>query len=90
MLATGEAVPRAGLFVRPAQELRSDLPHRLGCPLTADGRVEADPMGRTPVPRVFVAGDAGPGMQSVAAAMMSGSVAGAMLNHDLLTADFAA
>src|SRR5690606_17241906 len=81
VLAGGEAVPRGGLLVSPDQELRSDLPHRLGCPLTADGRVEAGPGGRTAVPGVFVAGDIGPGMQSVAAAIASGALAGGMLNH---------
>ena len=89
VLDGGLEVPRAGLFLRPGQELRSDLPHRLGCPLTADGRVAADAVGRTAVPGVFVAGDAGPAMQSVATAAASGTTAGAMLNHDLLAADFA-
>lgn len=88
VLDGGEAVPRGGLIVSPAQELRSDLPHRLGCVLTTDGRVEAGLGGRTPVPGVFVAGDIGPGMQSVVAAMASGTLAGAMLNHDLLEEEF--
>ena len=90
VLEGGEAVARGGLLLAPEQELRSDLPHRLGCPLTADGRVEAGVGGRTPVPGVFVAGDAGPGMQSVVMAMASGTLAGAMLNHDLLEREFAA
>lgn len=88
VLAGGEGVARAGLFVSPEQELRSDLAHRLGCPLTADGRVEAGVGGQTTVPGVFVAGDAGPGWQSVAWAMASGALAGAMLNHDLLAEEF--
>ena len=88
VLVGGEAVGRGGLILSPAQELRSDLPHRLGCPVSADGRVEAEPGGRTEVPGVFVAGDVGPGMQSVASAMASGAVAGAMLNHDFLEQEF--
>ena len=88
VLEGGEAVARGGLLVSPNQELRSDLPHRLGCPLTADGRVEARLGGRTAVPGVFVAGDIGPGMQSVVSAMASGALAGAMLNHDLLEEEF--
>ena len=89
VLVDGSVVPRGGLLLAPRQEQRSDLPHRLGCPLDAHGRVEADPMGRTPVPGVFVAGDAAPGVQSVTAAMAGGMIAGAMLNHDVLEADFA-
>ena len=88
VLEGGAAVPRVGLFLRPAQELRSDLPHRLGCLLSAEGRVQADALGRTAVPGVFVAGDAGPGMQSVVSAMASGALAGATLNHDLLEEEF--
>jgi thioredoxin reductase len=88
VMANGETVPCAGLFIKPKQELRTDLPHRLGCELTADGRVKADPLGRTSVARVFVAGDAGPAMQSVIAAAASGAAAGAGLNLDLLELDF--
>lgn len=88
MLEGDEIVPRAGLFLRPEQELRSDLPHQLGCPLTADGRVQADAFGRTEVPKVYVAGDAGPNPQSVIMAAASGTMAGAFLNHDLLAEEF--
>jgi thioredoxin reductase len=88
VLKSGEIIPRAGLFLRPKQELRSDLPHKLGCVITAQGRIEADALGRTSVPRVFVAGDAAPGHQSVISAAASGAVAGAGLNHDLLAEDF--
>ena len=88
VLQGGEVVSRGGLILSPKQELRSDLPHRLGCPIMDDGRVEAGVGGRTPVAGVFVAGDAGPGHQSVPAAMASGAVAGAMLNHDLLEEEF--
>lgn len=89
VLEGGEVVSRGGLILSPKQELRSDLPFRLGCPITEDGRVEAGLGGRTPVPGVFVAGDAGPGHQSVPSAMASGALAGAMLNHDLLEEEFA-
>lgn len=82
-----EVVSRGGLFVVAPQELASDLGERLGCPVTESGRLEADPTGRTPVAGVFVAGDAAPGMQSIPFAMMGGSVAGAMLNHDLIVED---
>ena len=87
-LEGGDIVPRDGLFAVPKQELPSDLPQRLGCKIMDDGRVEAEMGGRSSVPRVFVAGDAGPGMQSVVTAMSSGMLAGAVLNHDLLEEEF--
>lgn len=88
VMKNGEVIPRAGLFISPKQELRSDLYHRLGCALSAHGRIEADALGRTSVPRVFVAGDAGPGQQSVVSAAATGMLAGAGLNHELLAEDF--
>lgn len=88
VLEGGEAVPRGGLLVSPEQELRSDIPSQLGCPLTAEGRVETGVGGKTAVPGVFVAGDITPGMQSVVAAMANGMLAGAMLNHHLLEEEF--
>ncbi len=80
----GEILERAGLFIAPKQELASDLPHRLGCGMSDDGRVEADETGRTSIARLFVAGDAGPGIQSVPAAASRGSLAAALLNYELL------
>jgi thioredoxin reductase len=88
VLRGGVTVPRAGLFMRPKQELQSDLPRRLGCALTAQGRVDADATGRTSVARVYVAGDIAPGHQSVPSAMATGALAGAGLNLELLTDDF--
>lgn len=88
ILENGEAVPRAGLFLRPEQQLRSDLPLKLGCALTEQGRVNADMLGRTNVARVYVAGDIAPGHQSVPTAAASGALAGAGLNMELLTEDF--
>ena len=90
VLEGGASVARTGLFLHPSQEQRSDLAQQLGCALSPDGRVQADVFGRTGVPGVFVAGDTGPAMQSVAAAAASGTTAGALLNMDLLTAAFAA
>lgn len=89
VLQSGEVIPRAGIFIRPKQELASDIPTKLGCALTPDGRVQADGVGRTNVPRVFVAGDAGPVQQSVIVAAASGALAGAGLNLDLLEEAFA-
>jgi thioredoxin reductase len=88
VLATGEAVPRRGLFVRPAQELRSALARQLGCPLTADGRIAADEFGKTGVAGVYVAGDTGPFSQQIIAAAASGVTAAAHLNHELLREEF--
>ncbi|GAB5520424.1 MAG: NAD(P)/FAD-dependent oxidoreductase [Rhodothermales bacterium] len=88
-LSTGEQVMRSGLLFRPAQTLRSDLSHQLGCPLTADGHVQADAFGQTDISGVFVAGDTSPAMQQVMTAAASGLQAAGMLNWQLLDEDFA-
>jgi thioredoxin reductase len=88
VMRSGEVISRAGVFVRPRQELRSDLAVTLGCELSPDGKITGDVLGRTNVPRVFVAGDAGPAQQAVIAAAASGTAAGAGLNFDLLDEDF--
>lgn len=88
VLEGGETVPRTGLFIKPKLELRSDLPHRLGCQLNEQGRVEADKLGRTNVPGVYVAGDAGPNAESVIVAAATGAMAGAALNLELLQQEF--
>jgi thioredoxin reductase len=88
VMQNGEEIPRAGLFVSPKQELHSDLYQKLGCELDEHGRVQADTLGRTSVPGIHVAGDAGPGQQSVVSAAQTGMLAGAGLNHDLAEQDF--
>jgi thioredoxin reductase len=88
VLQSGDVIPRAALFIRPKQEIRSSLPEQLGCAITPQGRVEADATGRTNVPRVYVAGDIAPGHQSVPSAAATGAVAGAGLNLELLADDF--
>jgi thioredoxin reductase len=88
VLDGGGSVPRSGLFLKPAHELRSDLAQHLGCALTSDGLIEANDHGLTTVPGVYVAGDAGPNMQQLITAAASGAKAAIALNHELLTENF--
>lgn len=90
VLEGGERISRSGIFLRPDQVQSSELPARLGCEITPQGRIQADMMGRTNLPMVFVAGDCGPGHQSVPTAAATGAMAGAGLNMDLLNQEFEA
>jgi thioredoxin reductase len=84
VFATGESIARQGLFVRPPQRQRSELPARLGCVLQ-DGFVQVDDAGRTTVPGVYAAGDmTGPYQQVVAAAAAGARAAAAINGQDLL------
>lgn len=88
VLENGKAVPRSALFLHPPQEPRSDLAQRLGCQLSAQGRVKANENGQTSVPGVYVAGDAGPNFQQIITAAASGAIAAIFLNYELCTEDF--
>lgn len=78
----GSSVACAALFVRATQ---TQLPFvsALGLELDEQGFVRADPMGKTAVEGVFVAGDLATPMQSAMMAAASGARAAAMLTHEL-------
>ncbi|WP_327092249.1 NAD(P)/FAD-dependent oxidoreductase [Nonomuraea sp. NBC_01738] len=88
--------PLAGdaVFVVNVTRQRSDLAARLGCVSFADGCVEVNEFGQTSVPGVYAAGDMARRasvpvpMAAVIAAAASGTVAAAVLDQDLLSADF--
>lgn len=83
VLAGGERVVRAGLYVRPPQRQASDLAARLGCSLTDDGRVQVDAAGATDVAGVSAAGDLSTPMQAVAMASSAGLMAAVGLHRSL-------
>src|SRR5207244_1715043 len=57
-LADGRLIPRAAVFMVPTMRLRAaELIGSLGCELDGGGFVRADPMLRTSVPGVWVAGN---------------------------------
>lgn len=87
-LADGTAEPVDALFHRPAFKQHSSLPIELGCVLTDHGYLQADDMGKTNVPGVFVVGDAVSMMRSVAAAVAGGNKAGAWINKELVETFF--
>lgn len=80
VFANGEPIERRALFFRAAQRQRSDLPARLGCGFTDDGKVKVDEMMQTTVPGIYAAGDMTTPMQQVVMAAAAGSLAGIMIN----------
>lgn len=63
----------------------SEIPKQLGCEFTEFGHIKTDFMQKTNVPGVFVCGDNSSMMRSVSNAVMTGNVAGAMVNMELVT-----
>lgn len=76
---TLEALYAAVPFVQ-----HTDLPVTLGCELTETGHLKTDNFQRTTIAGVFACGDNSNMMRSVAAAVASGSIAGAMANAELV------
>ncbi|MEV0617391.1 NAD(P)/FAD-dependent oxidoreductase [Nonomuraea sp. NPDC050404] len=91
---TGPPLARDAVFVVNVPRQRSDLAARLGCVNFADGCVEVNEFGRTSVPGVYAAGDMARRasmpvpMAAVIAAAAGGTVAAAVIDQDLLSADF--
>lgn len=75
-----EAVYGAFLFHQ-----HSEIPKNLGCEFTEFGHIKTDQFQKTNVPGVFVCGDNSSMMRSVSNAVMTGNVAGAMVNMELVT-----
>ncbi|MBW7676704.1 NAD(P)/FAD-dependent oxidoreductase [Chryseobacterium chendengshani] len=63
----------------------SDIPEKLGCELTDFGHIKTDQFQKTNVAGLFVCGDNSSMMRSISNAVMTGNVAGAMVNMELVT-----
>jgi thioredoxin reductase len=81
----GEPIVRDALFIQPTLTLATDLAIALGADLTDSGSVAVDATGQTSVSGLYVAGDAGATVQSVAVAAGSGARAAYAINASLRT-----
>jgi thioredoxin reductase len=86
-LGDGTVIPRRAVFVRPRFVPNADLLTGLGCALDANGWVVHDPVGRTTVAGVWVAGNAADPRAQVISAAGEGSATAIALNADLVDED---
>jgi thioredoxin reductase len=86
-LRDGTVIARTAVFVRPHFVPNADLLTGLGCELDALGWVVHDPVGRTSVAGVWVAGNAADPRAQVISAAGQGSAAAIALNADLVDED---
>lgn len=84
LLADGSKHAITALYARPAMLQQSEIPQQLGLEITEQGVLQTDMMQRTSVPGVYACGDVTTMGRSVANAIASGGVAGAMLNKELI------
>jgi thioredoxin reductase len=66
----------------------SDIPKNLGCSITEQGFIEVDAFQKTSIPGIYACGDNCTPMRSVANAVAMGTLAGAMLNRELVDESF--
>ncbi|MFD2556530.1 NAD(P)/FAD-dependent oxidoreductase [Sphingobacterium tabacisoli] len=78
-----EAVYAAVPFIQ-----HSTIPEQLGCVLNETGYLQTNSFQETSVEGIFAAGDCAGMMRSVAYAVSTGNIAGAMLNHQLVQEEF--
>ncbi|SEL43247.1 Thioredoxin reductase [Aquimarina amphilecti] len=66
----------------------SDIPELIGCELNEQGYITVDQMHKTTIEGVFACGDNCSPMRSVANAVASGNIAGAVINRELANEQF--
>jgi thioredoxin reductase len=86
-LGDGTVIPRTAVFVRPRFVPNAGLLTGLGCVVDEHGWVVHDPVGRTSVAGVWVAGNAADPRAQVITAAGQGSAAAIALNADLVDED---
>ncbi|WP_207782427.1 NAD(P)/FAD-dependent oxidoreductase [Phytoactinopolyspora limicola] len=90
----GPALARDAVFVQNVAYQASPLAEELGCAVLPDGCVEVNEYGQTSVPGIYAAGDMAHrstvplAMAAVVAAAASGTVAGSVIDQDLLSDEF--
>jgi thioredoxin reductase len=84
----GSAIRLNVLYSRPSFMQHTDVPEQLGCSVTEQGYLTVDAFQKTTIAGVFACGDATTPMRSVANAVAAGSLAGVMVNKELIEEDF--
>lgn len=76
------------IYARPDVEQHCHIPEALGCTLTEQGFIQVDMFQKTSIADVFACGDSTSMMRSVANAVATGSIAGAVANNEWTEAAF--
>lgn len=84
----GESMTFDGIYAALPFEQNTDIPIALGCELTEEGFISTDMFQKTTVDGVYACGDNSIMMRSVASAVASGNLAGAMVNMHLTAKNF--
>jgi len=85
LFSDGKEVNFDAIYAALPFHQHSEIPEQLGCEFTDFGHIKTDQFQKTNIPGVFVCGDNSSMMRSVSNAVMTGNVAGAMVNMELVT-----
>lgn len=88
VLEDGSSIGLSAIYNRPAFVQHCPIPEKLGCELNNHGLIKVDGFQKTNIPGVFACGDNSNFGRSVAVAVSSGSMTGAIVNHELTEDDF--
>ncbi|MAU16767.1 MAG: pyridine nucleotide-disulfide oxidoreductase [Muricauda sp.] len=88
ILDNGEKLSFSAIYAGLPFEQHSAIPTSLKCELTEQGYIKTDHFQKTSVPGVFACGDNCVPMRSVAQAVASGNIAGAVANMELSQESF--
>jgi thioredoxin reductase len=75
--------PIEAIYAKIDYEQHCELPQKLGCEINEQGLLKVDNFQKTTVPGIYACGDNST-MRSLAMAVSSGSMAGVMVNKDLI------
>lgn len=87
VFASGPVLECSAMFFNTEHVQRSDLPVRLGCEYDEKGHVVTSHRQRTPMPGLFLAGDADGDVQFVIVAAAEGATAAVAINKELQEED---
>jgi thioredoxin reductase len=83
VFADGSKIAFEAMYAALPFEQHSDIPRELGCEFTDAGHIEVDETQKTTVEGVYACGDNSSAMRSVASAVYSGNLVGAVVNREL-------
>lgn len=89
VFVNGDALPRRGLFFSTPAYQSCDLAEKLGCDFTSKRAVRTGKNESTPIPGLYVAGDASRAVQLAIIAAAEGAQAAFAINTDLLQEELA-
>lgn len=76
------------LYAKPNFEQHCKIPTELGCELNEQGLLSVDMFQKTNIQGVYACGDSASPLRAISYAVASGTIAGAVVNNDMIEEDF--